>query len=145
MERIPTILLVDDNPGDLALTQEAFHECGLIANFQTACDGLEALALLSKTGVHATAATPDLILLDLNLPRMSGREVLTYIKRNERLRRIPTIILTTSSRQQDIEQCYELCANTYIVKPVHWSQFLALVRSLESYWLSVATLPSTTV
>ncbi|HZW48198.1 MAG TPA: response regulator [Microvirga sp.] len=144
MERIPTILLVDDNPGDIALTQEAFQECGLSANFLTASDGLEALALLSKSGIHAEVATPDFILLDLNLPRMSGREVLSYIKQSDRLKRIPTIILSTSSRQQDIEQCYELCANTYIVKPVQWSQFLAIVRSFEAYWFSVATLPSTT-
>ena len=144
MERTPTILLVDDNPGDLALTQEAFHECGLSANFQTAGDGVEAVAMLSRSGAHIDAVTPDFILLDLNLPRMSGREVLAFIKQDERLRRIPTIILSTSSRQQDIEQCYELCANTYIVKPVQWSQFLAIVRSFESYWFSVATLPSTT-
>jgi CheY-like chemotaxis protein len=142
MERIPTILLVDDNPGDIALTQEAFNECGLSANFLTASDGFEAIALLSKAGLHAHAVAPDFILLDLNLPRMSGREVLSFIKQHERLKRIPTVILSTSSRRQDIEQCYELCANTYIVKPVQWAQFLAIVRSFETYWFSVATLPS---
>jgi len=143
MVRIPTILLVDDNPGDLALTKEAFHECGLVAHFQTASDGIEAMAVLDKTGIHVDAVTPDFILLDLNLPRMSGREVLGYIKQSERLRHIPTVILSTSTRRQDIEQCYELSANSYIVKPVQWSQFLTIVRSLESHWLSLATLPST--
>lgn len=142
MQHVPNILLVDDNPGDIALTREAFAEIGLAARFQTAGDGAEAIALLAKTGAYAGAETPDFILLDLNLPRIDGREVLAYIKRHERLKRIPVVILSTSARQQDIEACYELSANTYIIKPVQWTQFLAIVRSFEAYWFSVAALPT---
>lgn len=143
MKREPVILLVDDNPGDIHLTQEAFRENGHRPHFLIADSGTDALGVLRKEGAHGTAPTPDFILLDLNLPRMDGRELLRLIKGDEQLRRIPTVILTTSNRRQDIEQCYGLFANTYIVKPVHWDQFLKIVKSLEHYWFNVAALPAT--
>jgi len=135
-------MLVDDNPGDIHLTQEAFRECGLQAHFVVAMQGEEAMQILSRTGVHAESPIPDFILLDLNLPKVDGREVLAHIKRSETLRRIPTVILTTSNRRQDIEYCYSLFANTYIVKPVQWDQFVILVRTLCQYWFNTASLPS---
>ncbi len=142
MKREPVILLIDDNPGDIHLTQEAFREIGHRARFLVAENGADALDMLRKQGEHAATPTPDFILLDLNLPRMDGRELLRAIKGDELLRRIPTVILTTSNRRQDVEQCYALFANSYIVKPVQWDQFLKIVKSLEHYWFNVASLPT---
>ena len=142
MNRLPVILLVDDNPGDIHLTQEAFREVGHRATFLVAESGSDALTILRREPPFADAPTPDFILLDLNLPKMDGRELLRLIKDDPALRRIPTVILTTSNRRSDIEQCYSLLANTYIVKPAQWDQFLAIIRSLEHYWFNVASLPT---
>ena len=141
MDRTPRILLVDDNAGDVDLTQEAFRECGVHAHFYIAADGQEALNFLFRDGPFADAPTPDLIILDLNLPRIDGRQVLARIKVAPLLRRIPIVVLSTSSRAQDIHACYELMANTYIVKPTQWDQLLQVVRTLEQYWFGTASLP----
>jgi CheY-like chemotaxis protein len=137
------ILLVDDNPGDIHLTLEAFQETGMQADFSVARNGTEALAMLGREGAHCDLRAPDLIILDLNLPGIGGRELLAYVKGNELLKRIPTVILTTSNRYQDVELCYGLYANSYIVKPVQWDQFLAIVKTLKEYWFTTALLPST--
>ena len=141
MDRTPRILLVEDNPADVDLAQEAFRECGVRAHFFIAGDGEEAWELLTRSGPYAEVPRPDFILLDLNLPRLSGREVLARIKGDAGLRSLPVIILTTSNRRQDIEACYDLAANTYIVKPSTWDGFLATIRSLEQYWFRTAELP----
>ena len=141
MDRTPRILLVDDNAGDVDLTQEAFRECNVHAHFYIAGDGHEALQFLMREGVFVEAPKPDLIILDLNLPRLSGRDVLRRIKNTPELRRIPIVVLSTSSSIQDIHACYELMANTYIVKPTQWEDLLRVVRTLEQYWFSTATLP----
>ncbi len=136
------VLLVDDNPGDIHLTKEAFREVGHQATFLVSESGSDALEMLRRNPPFADLPTPDLILLDLNLPKMDGRQVLRLIKDDPILRRIPTVILTTSNRRSDVEQCYALLANTYIVKPAQWDQFVAIVRSLEHYWFTVASLPT---
>ena len=141
MDRTPRILLVEDNPADVDLAQEAFRQCDVRAHFTIAGDGQEAWDLLISSGPYARVPMPDFIILDLNLPKVHGRELLARIKGHERLRRIPTIVLTTSNHRQDIDACYDLFANTYIVKPSHWDDFVAVVRSLERYWLHTATLP----
>ncbi|MBA3684371.1 MAG: response regulator [Planctomycetes bacterium] len=141
MDRTPRILLVDDNAGDVDLTQEAFRECSVHAHFYIAGDGHEALQFLMREGAFVEAPTPDLIILDLNLPRLSGRDVLRRIKSTPELRRIPIVVLSTSSSAQDIHACYELMANTYIVKPTQWEDLLRVVRTLEQYWFGTATLP----
>jgi CheY-like chemotaxis protein len=135
------ILLVEDNPGDVRLTQESFREGKMHVHLNLAADGEEALAVLRRTGAHAAAARPDLILLDLNLPRMSGREVLAEIKADEGLRRIPVVVLTSSREEQDVLASYDLNANCYITKPVDLEQFIRVVRSIEHFWLTVVTLP----
>jgi CheY-like chemotaxis protein len=135
------ILLVEDNPGDVRLTREALHE-GKIANvLHVAKDGGEAVELLGLGDAPSSGKLPDLILLDLNLPRMDGREVLARIKGDERLRRIPVVVLTTSSAEADIVKTYDLHANCYINKPVDFDQFINVVRSIEDFWLSVVRLP----
>jgi CheY-like chemotaxis protein len=131
------ILLVEDNPGDVRLTEETFREGKLWINLRVARDGIEALMLLRD----AAGLRPDLILLDLNLPRKDGREVLADIKGDERLRRIPVVVLTTSAAEQDILRSYDLNANCYITKPVDLDQFLAVIRSIENFWLTVVKLP----
>lgn len=141
MDPTPRILLAEDNAADVDLALEAFRECGVHAHFYIAPDGQEAWDLLTNSGPYASVVLPDLIILDLNMPRLSGRELLPRIKRHERLRRIPTVVLTTSHRQQDIDGCYDGFANTYIVKPPVWSEFLAMVRSLDQYWLHTVQLP----
>ncbi len=138
----PRILLVDDDPADVELTQEAFRQCGLQAHFFIALDGHEARALLAREGAFAAVPPPDFIILDLELRGLSGRDLLTFIKRDERLRRIPVVVVASSDRQQDIEACYDLFANTYIVKPPEWDRFLERIRGLEQYWFHTATLPS---
>ena len=136
------ILLVEDNPGDVRLTQEALREGKIRNNLSVARDGVEAIAFVRRQGRYATAPRPDLILLDLNLPRKGGREVLAEIKADENFRRIPVVVLTTSRSENDILQSYGLYANCYITKPVDLEQFLTVVRTIEEFWLSVVTLPS---
>jgi len=136
------ILLVEDNPGDVRLTIEALKEGKVRNRLSVARDGVEALAFLRREGPHATAARPDLILLDLNLPRKDGREVLAEIKDDAQLRRIPVVVLTTSKAEEDILRTYDLHANCYINKPVDLEQFISVVRSIDDFWLSVVRLPS---
>ena len=135
------ILLVEDNPGDVRLTIEALKEAKVRNRLSVAKDGVEALAFLHREGSYAEAARPDLILLDLNLPRKDGREVLAEIKGDANLRSIPVVILTTSRADQDILKSYELHANCYITKPVDLDQFITVVKSIESFWLTIVTLP----
>lgn len=135
------VLLVEDSPGDVRLTQEAFHAANPTVHLHVASDGVEAMAFLRNEGVHASAPRPDLILLDLNLPRMDGREVLAQIKADEGLRTIPTIILTTSAAEADIVKSYQLQANCYLIKPVQFDAFETLVRSINDFWLTKVKLP----
>jgi two-component system, chemotaxis family, response regulator Rcp1 len=135
------ILMVEDNPGDVRLTVEALKEGKVRNNFHTVEDGVEAMAFLRRQGLYADAPRPDLILLDLNLPKMNGREVLTEIKEDPDLRRIPVVILTVSKAEQDILKSYNLHANCYITKPVDLDQFLEVVKSIENFWLTVVMLP----
>jgi CheY-like chemotaxis protein len=137
------ILLVEDNPGDARLTVEAFKEGRVINNLTVVSDGVEALAYLRRQGPYAEATTPDLILLDLNLPKMDGRQVLAEIKADECLMTIPVIVLTTSSSQDDIARAYGSHANCFITKPVDLDQFLRVVQTIETFWLSLVKLPST--
>lgn len=141
-ERCPVdILLVEDNPGDVRLTVEALRESKVLANLQVARDGIEALAMLRREGPYADARRPDLILLDLNLPRLDGRQVLETIKADADLRQIPVVILTTSAAEQDILQAYNLHANCYITKPVDMDQFIRVVQAIDNFWLTIVRLP----
>jgi chemotaxis family two-component system response regulator Rcp1 len=135
------ILLVEDNPGDVRLTVEGLKEGKVRNNLHVAKDGVEAMAFLHRQGDHARAVRPDLILLDLNLPRMDGREVLAEIKADSKLKTIPVVILTTSRAEQDVLRSYELQANCYITKPVDLEQFMTVVQSIENFWLTIVTLP----
>jgi chemotaxis family two-component system response regulator Rcp1 len=135
------ILMVEDNPGDVRLTVEALKEGKVRNNFHTVEDGVEAMAFLRRQGRYAEAPRPDLILLDLNLPKMNGREVLAEIKEDPELRRIPVVILTVSKAEQDILKSYNLHTNCYITKPVDLDQFLEVVKSIENFWLTVVMLP----
>lgn len=135
------LLLVEDNPGDVRLTREAFREVDGSVQLHVASDGVEAMAFLRREGVHADAPRPDFILLDLNLPRMDGREVLAHIKADESLHTIPTVILTTSDADADILKSYELNANAYLKKPVTLEAFESLVRSINDFWLNKVILP----
>jgi CheY-like chemotaxis protein len=135
------VLLVEDNPGDVRLTQEALKDGRVLVNLTVAADGVEAMEVLRRSGPHAQNARPDLILLDLNLPRKNGREVLEEIKADEELKRIPVIVMTTSKAEQDIHKAYNLNANCYVTKPVDLDEFLNVVRSIEDFWLTVVTLP----
>ncbi|MBX6771275.1 MAG: response regulator [Chloroflexi bacterium] len=136
------ILLIEDNPGDVRLTIEALRDGKVRNHLNVVTDGVEALLYLRRQGRYAAAPRPDLILLDLNLPRKDGREVLAEIKADPHLRSIPVVILTTSQADQDILKSYELNANCYITKPVDLDQFIAVVRSIEDFWFTVVTLPS---
>ena len=136
------VLLVEDNPGDVRLTQEALKEGKLLINLSVATDGLEALAFLRREGTHGEAPTPDLILLDLNLPKKDGREVLQEIKTDDQLKRIPVVVLTTSEADADILETYGNHANCYLTKPVDMGQFLEIVMILEEFWLTIVKLPS---
>ena len=136
------ILLVEDNPGDVRLTLEALKEAKVKNTLRVARDGVEALALLSQEGPFANACIPDLILLDLNLPKKDGREVLAEIKKDNRLRSIPVVVLTTSDAEQDILRSYDLHANCYVTKPVDLDQFIQVVESIEGFWLSIVKLPT---
>jgi two-component system, chemotaxis family, response regulator Rcp1 len=138
------ILLVEDNPGDVRLTAEALHEGHVLNQLHVAVDGEQAMAFLRRAGPFADAPRPDLILLDLNLPRKDGREVLAEVKADPDLRRIPIVVLTTSSAERDILQSYDMHANCYILKPVDLDQFIDAVRTVEEFWLSVVKLPPRT-
>jgi chemotaxis family two-component system response regulator Rcp1 len=135
------ILLVEDNPGDVRLTIEGLQEARVYNNLHVAQDGIEALGFLHREGLHSEAPRPDLILLDLNLPRKDGREVLAEIKADAGLRRIPVIVLTTSQDEEDILKTYDLHANCYVTKPLDFEQFMHVVQSVEDFWLSVVTFP----
>jgi chemotaxis family two-component system response regulator Rcp1 len=136
------ILLVEDNPGDVRLTLEAFKEGSVLNNFTVMNDGVEALAYLHQQGRYANSVLPDLILLDLNLPKKDGREVLAEIKADAHLMKIPVVILTTSAAEDDIARAYSAHANCYITKPVDLDQFLRVVHAIESFWLTLVKLPS---
>lgn len=136
------ILLVEDNPGDVRLTVEALREGKVHNHLSVARDGVEALAFLRRQGEFADAPRPDVILLDLNLPKKDGREVLAEIKADERLRRIPVVVLTTSKAEEDILRSYALHANCYVTKPVDLEQFITVVRSIEDFWFSIVRLPN---
>jgi len=135
------VLLVEDSPGDVRLTQEAFRDANKTIRLHVAVDGVDAMAFLRREGPHADAPRPDLILLDLNLPRMDGREVLALIKENENLKTIPTVILTTSDAEADIVKSYQLQANCFLTKPVQLEAFEALVKSINDFWLTKVKLP----
>jgi two-component system, chemotaxis family, response regulator Rcp1 len=135
------VLLVEDNPGDIRLTQEAFKDGRILVNLSVATDGVQAVDMLNRRGQYTSSPRPDLILLDLNLPRKNGREVLVEIKADEELKRIPVIVMTTSKAEQDIHRAYNLNANCYITKPVEFDEFLKVVRSIEDFWLTIVTLP----
>ena len=134
------ILLVEDNPGDVRLTKEALKDAKVRNNLHVAMDGVEALAFLRKEGRYSAAARPDLILLDLNLPRKNGREVLEEVKKDPALQHIPIVILTTSQAEQDVLESYRLRANAYVTKPVDLEQFLKVVSSIEEFWLEIVKL-----
>jgi chemotaxis family two-component system response regulator Rcp1 len=138
------VLLVEDSPGDVRLTQEAFREAKVSVRLDVTTDGAEAMAYLRRQGVHANALRPDLILLDLNLPKIDGREVLSLIKEDDGLRTIPTVILTTSDAEADILKSYQLRANCYLTKPVQLDAFQSLVESINDFWLTKAKLPRQT-
>ena len=140
-DKVLEVLLVEDSPGDVRLTREAFRDADLPVRLHVATDGIEAMAFLRKEGPHADAPRPDFILLDLNLPRMDGREVLAIIKEDEILRTIPTVILTTSEADVDILKSYQLKANAYLSKPVQLDAFERLVTSIGDFWISQVKLP----
>jgi two-component system, chemotaxis family, response regulator Rcp1 len=135
------VLLVEDNPGDVRLTREALKEGKVRNNLHVVADGVEAIAFLKKQGPFAGAVRPDVILLDLNLPRKDGREVLEEIKADASLRHIPVVILTSSQAEQDIVRAYDLHANCYVTKPVDFEQFITVVRSIEDFWFTIVKLP----
>ena len=135
------VLLVEDSPGDVRLTQEAFRDANKSIHLHVAADGVEAMAFLRQQGLHAHAPRPELILLDLNLPKMDGREVLALIKEDPNLKTIPTVILTTSEAEADIVKSYQLQANCYLSKPVQLDAFEALVKSINDFWLTKVKLP----
>ena len=135
------VLLVEDSPGDVRLTQEAFRDANKAIHLHVASDGVEAMAFLRHEGAHADAPRPDIILLDLNLPKMDGREVLAHIKEDNSLKTIPTVILTTSAAEADVVKSYQLQANCYLTKPVQLDAFEGLVKSINDFWLSKVKLP----
>ena len=138
---IVNILLVEDNPADVRLTMEALKECKILNKLNVVGDGVEALAFMRREGKYINEPRPDLILLDLNLPRKDGREVLAEIKNDPILRVIPIVILTTSKAEKDILISYNLHANCYITKPVDLEQFITVVKSIENFWLTIVKLP----
>jgi CheY-like chemotaxis protein len=135
------VLLVEDSPGDVRLTQEAFRDANKAIKLHVAVDGVDAMAFLRREGAHLNAPRPDLILLDLNLPKMDGREVLAHIKEDADLKTIPTVILTTSVAEADIVKSYQLQANCYLSKPVQLDEFEVLVKSINDFWLTMVKLP----
>ena len=139
--KVIEVLLVEDNPGEVRLTAEALKEAKLLNRLSVVGDGVEALAFLRQEGQYASAPRPDLILLDLNMPRKDGREVLAEIKADDNLKRIPVVILTVSQAEEDILKSYDLHANCYITKPVGFEQFMQVVKTIEQFWLSIVKLP----
>ena len=135
------ILVVEDNPGDVRLMREALRDSKLLVNLNTVPDGVAALAYLLRQGKYAQAPRPDLILLDLNLPKMDGRAVLEEIKKDPDLRRIPVVVITSSDAEEDIVKSYDRHANCYITKPVDLERFVAVVKSIEDFWVSIVKLP----
>lgn len=135
------ILLVEDNEGDIRLAQEAWREAGVKANLHVAKDGVAALEFLRRKGTSSTESLPDLILLDLNLPRMDGRQVLAEIKQDAALRRIPTVVLSTSKADEDVLKAYDLHVNCYITKPFDMDVFVDVVKAIDNFWLTVVTPP----
>ena len=135
------ILLVEDNPADVDLTREAFEQGEVRSNLHVAVDGIEALRFLRRQGHYSAAPRPDLILLDLNLPKKDGREVLAEIKQDPALRTIPVVILTSSAAEDDVMQSYDLHANSYIQKPANFSRFMDVVKAVETFWFAMARLP----
>lgn len=135
------ILLVEDNAGDVRLTREALREGKVYNNLHWAKDGVEALEFLRREGNHADAPRPDIILLDLNLPKKDGREVLAVIKSDDQLKQIPVVVLTTSKAEEDVLRSYALHANCFITKPVDLDKFILVVKSIDRFWLTVVTLP----
>ncbi|MHB1286638.1 MAG: response regulator [Leptospirales bacterium] len=142
MGRPAEFLLVEDNPGDVRLTREALQESKIRNNLNVVGDGEQALLYLRKHPPHTNALRPDIILLDLNLPRKDGREVLAEIKGDPSLRRIPVVVITSSEAEQDILRTYDLHVNCYVTKPVDLDQFIKVVQSVESFWLTIVRLPS---
>lgn len=141
-ERVIEILLVDDDPGDVRLTVEGLKHSKVLTHMNVVGDGVEALAFLRRQGKYAEASQPDIILLDLNMPRMDGREVLTQLKADPDLKHIPVVILTTSDSEEDVLRSYELHANCYVTKPVDLKQFLSIVKAIDDFWFSVVKLPA---
>jgi two-component system, chemotaxis family, response regulator Rcp1 len=135
------ILLVEDNPGDVRLTREALKEGKVYSNLHTVKDGVEAMEFLRRQGRFKGVPRPDIILLDLNLPKKDGREVLEEIKTDEELKRIPVVVLTTSKAEEDVLRTYNLHANCYVTKPVDLEKFMVVVKSIDIFWLTVVTLP----
>ena len=135
------ILLVEDSPGDVRLTKEALRDAKIANHLHVAVDGEAALDFLHRRPPHEAAPTPDLVLLDLNLPRMDGREVLAHIKGNETLKRIPVVVLTTSQAERDIVESYDLHANCFVSKPVDFGQFTTVVQSIQDFWFTIVKLP----
>ena len=135
------ILLVEDNPGDVRLTKEALKEGKVYSNLHTVKDGVEAMEFLRRQGRYSSVPRPDIILLDLNLPKKDGREVLHEIKTDEVLKRIPVVVLTTSKAEEDVLRTYNLHANCYVTKPVDLEKFIVVVKSIDVFWLTIVTLP----
>ena len=135
------VLLIEDSPGDVRLTKEALKEGKILNNLNVVNDGVEAMGFLKKEGEYQISPTPDLILLDLNMPKKDGREVLAEIKADTKLKSIPVVILTTSSAEEDILKSYDLHANCYITKPVDLDQFIKVVKSINDFWLNIVELP----
>jgi chemotaxis family two-component system response regulator Rcp1 len=135
------ILLVEDSPADVLLTREAFEQNKILNTLYVAEDGIEAMDFLYKRGTYASAPRPDLILLDLNLPRKNGREVLAEIKADPDLKKIPIVVLTTSGAEEDVLRAYDLNANCYVVKPVGFDNFMEAIQSIRHFWFSIVTLP----
>jgi len=143
-DMLKEVLLVEDSSGDVRLTREAFRDFDRTVRLHVAMDGVDAMAFLRREGVHARAPRPDFILLDLNLPKMDGREVLACIKKDESLKTIPTIILTTSDAEIDVAKSYQLQANCYLVKPVQLDEFENLIKSVSDFWLTKVKLKQQT-
>jgi len=139
--KVIDVLLVEDDPGDVLMTREAFDDNKVANRLQVVSDGVSALAFLRKEGEHADAPTPDLVLLDLNLPRMDGREVLEAMKNDEALRSIPVVVLTTSEAEEDVVRSYALHANAYVTKPVDFDRFIEVVRQIDEFFVEVVRLP----
>jgi chemotaxis family two-component system response regulator Rcp1 len=141
-DRTVELLLIEDNSGDILLTKEAFEEINFTENLSVVTDGEAALDFLYKQGRYEDAPTPDLIILDLNIPRVDGRELLTKIKNDSALKKIPVIVLSTSKSDRDIKTCYELQANCYLIKPVDFEEFLEIVTYIRDFWLGMVKIPS---